>query len=253
MLLRLGRVPTLVVSSPDLAKQVLKAHDLDCCTRPLSNGQKKISYNFLDLAFSPYGEYWREMRKICVVELFTNKRVQSFWYVREQEVSHLIDKIAETSPSPVEVIDACFNLTNSVICRIAFGTSKRGNQFEHGKLKEIIDDAMAVLSGFSASDFFPSVGWIIDFVTGQERRIERCFKNFDSFFQKVIDEHMDPGRPRPEYEDITDVMLGLANKDRTTVIHLSKEHMKAVLVVSSNLNFSTCFDLILAFALVALI
>lgn len=193
------------------------------------------------------------MRKLCVVELFTNKRVQSFWYVREQEVSHLIDKIAETSPSPVEVIDACFNLTNSVICRIAFGTSKRGNQFEHGKLKEIIDDAMAVLSGFSASDFFPSVGWIIDFVTGQERRIERCFKNFDSFFQKVIDEHMDPGRPRPEYEDITDVMLGLANKDRTTVIHLSKEHMKAVLVVSSNLNSSTCFDLILAFALVALI
>ncbi|KAM7501708.1 hypothetical protein LguiB_000612 [Lonicera macranthoides] len=229
MLLHLGRVPTLVVSTPDLAKQVLKTHDLDCCTRPLSNGQKKISYNFLDLAFSPYGEYWREMRKLCVVELFTNKRVQSFWYVREQEVSHLIKNIAESSPSPVELIDACFNLTNSVICRIAFGTSKRGNQFEHGKLKEIIDDAMAVLSGFSASDFFPSVGWIIDFVTGQERRIERCFKNFDAFFQKVIDEHMDPGRPRPQYEDITDVMLGLA-KDRTTVIHLTKEHMKAVLV-----------------------
>ncbi|XP_052207760.1 cytochrome P450 71B10-like isoform X2 [Diospyros lotus] len=42
MLLQLGRVPTLVVSTPELAKQVLRTHDLDCCTRPLSRGQRKL-------------------------------------------------------------------------------------------------------------------------------------------------------------------------------------------------------------------
>ncbi|KAK2996883.1 hypothetical protein RJ639_026450 [Escallonia herrerae] len=228
MLMRLGRVPTLIVSTPATAKEVLKTHDLDCCTRPLSNNQKKISYNFLDLAFSPYGEYWREMRKLCVVELFTNKRVQSFWYVREAEVAHMISKIAKSYPNPVEMSDLCFNLTNSVICRIAFGTSHRSNQFEYGELKGVIDDAMAVLSGFAAADFFPSIGWLIDVIMGQHSRIERCFKNFDAFFQKVIDEHLDPARPTPDHEDITDAMLGLA--ERTTIIKLNNQHMKAVLV-----------------------
>ncbi|KAK2992724.1 hypothetical protein RJ640_025227 [Escallonia rubra] len=228
MLMRLGRVPTLIVSTPATAKEVLKTHDLDCCTRPLSNSQKKISYNFLDLAFSPYGEYWREMRKLCVVELFTNKRVQSFWYVREAEVAHMISKIAKSYPNPVEMSDLCFNLTNSVICRIAFGTSHRSNQFEYGELKGVIDDAMAVLSGFAAADFFPSMGWLIDVIMGQHSRIERCFKNFDAFFQKVIDEHLDPARPTPDHEDITDAMLGLA--ERTTIIKLNNQHMKAVLV-----------------------
>ncbi|XP_057514123.1 cytochrome P450 71B10-like [Actinidia eriantha] len=229
MLLQLGRTPTLVVSTPDLAKEVLRTHDLDCCTRPLSRGQRKLSYNFLDLAFSPYGEYWREMRKLCVIELFTNKRVQSFWYVRESEVSHLISTISQASPNPIDLSDLMFSLSNNVIGKIAFGTSHRGNQFEYGKLKDIIDDAMTLLSGFSASDFFPSIGGLLDVVTGLQWKLERCFKNLDTFFEKVLEEHLDPARPKPQDEDITDVMLGLA-KDRTTVIRLEKEHMKAVLL-----------------------
>ncbi|KAL3829019.1 hypothetical protein ACJIZ3_017821 [Penstemon smallii] len=231
MLLQLGRVPTLVVSSPDMAREVLRTHDLDCCTRPLSRGQKKISYDFSDLAFSPYGEYWREMRKMCVMELFTSKRVQSYWYVREAEVGHLIENIKRDAPTPVEMNDTMFTLTNNVICRIAFGTSHRGNQFEHGELKQVIDDAMTLLSGFSASDFFsPRFGWVIDLLTGLHWRLNRCYKSFDTFFEKVIKEHLDSSRPTPETEDIIDVMLGLA-KERSTVVKLTKQHMKAILVV----------------------
>ncbi|KAG8387937.1 hypothetical protein BUALT_Bualt02G0073200 [Buddleja alternifolia] len=242
MLLQLGRVPTLVVSSPELARDVLRTHDLDCCTRPLSRGQKKISYDFLDLAFSPYGEYWREMRKMCVMELFTSRRVQSYWYVREDEVGHLVDNIMRAAPNPVEMNDTMFTLTNNVICRVAFGTSHRGNQFEHGELKEVIDDAMTLLSGFSASDFFsPRVGWVIDLVTGLHWRLERCYRSFDTFFEKVIQEHLDPARPRPENEDIIDVMLGLA-KERSTVVHLTKQHIKAVLV-GEELNMEEEFGL----------
>ncbi|GMP23347.1 hypothetical protein CsSME_00000978 [Camellia sinensis var. sinensis] len=229
MLLQLGQVPTLVVSTPELAKEVLKTHDLDCCTRPLSRGQRKLSYNFLDLAFSPYGEYWREMRKLCVIELFTAKRVQSFWHVRESEVEHLISTIAKSAPNPVDLSDMIFSVTNNVIGKIAFGTSHRGNQFEYGKLKDIIDDAMTLLSGFSPSDFFPGVGSVLDLATGLQWKLERCFKNLDTFFQKVLEEHLDPTRPKPKHEDIIDVMLGLS-KDRTTVLHLAKDHMKAVLL-----------------------
>ncbi|KAL7218504.1 hypothetical protein ACSBR2_011711 [Camellia fascicularis] len=50
-------------------------------------------YGCTDLGFAPYGEYWRKMRKICVLELLSLKRVQAFHFVRLEEVGVMIEKI----------------------------------------------------------------------------------------------------------------------------------------------------------------
>ncbi|TYJ43374.1 hypothetical protein E1A91_A03G148300v1, partial [Gossypium mustelinum] len=78
MLLQLGSTPPLVVSSAEAAKEVLKIHDLECCSRPPLTGPKRLTYNFQDVAFAPYGHYWKEMRKICVAELFSMKSFSRF-------------------------------------------------------------------------------------------------------------------------------------------------------------------------------
>lgn len=71
----------------------MKTHDLEFVGRPSLTGQQKLSYNGLDLVFAPYNEYWREMRKICVLHLFNSKRVNSFRAIREDEVKMMIQKI----------------------------------------------------------------------------------------------------------------------------------------------------------------
>ncbi|MFQ6664067.1 hypothetical protein Gotur_031300 [Gossypium turneri] len=68
-----------------MAKEVMKTHDLDFCSKPHQCCSHKLSYNASDLAFSPYIDYWREMRKICVVHLF--RRVQQYRPIREDEPS----------------------------------------------------------------------------------------------------------------------------------------------------------------------
>ncbi|GAA0168857.1 oxygenase [Lithospermum erythrorhizon] len=70
MLLNFGNTPVLIVSSPETAKQVLKTNDIDCFSRPPSFGATKMTYNLHDIAFAPYDHYWREIRKLCVAELF---------------------------------------------------------------------------------------------------------------------------------------------------------------------------------------
>ncbi|KAL5845249.1 hypothetical protein ACOSQ4_011207 [Xanthoceras sorbifolium] len=74
-----------------MAKEVLKTHDLQICSRPSLLGQQKLSYNGLDLAFAPFNDYYREMRKLCVVHLFKTNRVQQYRPIREDEVSLIIE------------------------------------------------------------------------------------------------------------------------------------------------------------------
>ncbi|XP_071910055.1 6,7,8-trihydroxycoumarin synthase-like isoform X2 [Coffea arabica] len=63
MSLRIGSVPVVVISSSKMAKEALKTHDLVFSGRRAYVSHQKLSYNGRDVAFSPYGEYWRQMRK----------------------------------------------------------------------------------------------------------------------------------------------------------------------------------------------
>ncbi|KAH0929647.1 hypothetical protein HID58_015374 [Brassica napus] len=132
MLLRLGSVPVVVISSSEAAEAVLKAHDLECCSRPKTLGTGKFSYGFKDIALSQYGEYWRKMRKLAVIELFSLKRVQSFRYIREEEVGLVVKKVSESAlrQSPVDLSKTFFSLTASIICRVALGQNFNEDGFD---------------------------------------------------------------------------------------------------------------------------
>ena len=198
MRLYLGNVPTVIVSSAEAAREVLKIHDLDSCSRPSLHGARKMTYNFQNVGFAPYGEYWREIRKICVLELFSVKRVLSYRSIREEEVSKLINSIsnhASSSPGvPVDLTEKLFALTASIIFRIAFGTTFQDSDFAHEKFHEVVLETQATMGSFFAAEYFPYVGWIVDKLSGLEKSRERIFRELDHFFQSVIDDHKSPGR-----------------------------------------------------------
>jgi cytochrome P450 len=94
MLLRLGEVPTLVVSSREAAREVMKTHDTSFATRPLSSTVRVMTNGGRDIIFAPYGDHWRQMRKIAVTELLTARRVLSFRAIREEEVGAMLRAVA---------------------------------------------------------------------------------------------------------------------------------------------------------------
>ncbi|CAN1824334.1 Costunolide synthase [Linum perenne] len=138
MLLRLGFKPTLVVSSAKMAMEVLKTRDLDFCSRPSLAGQHKLSYNGLDLAFTPYSAYWREMRKVSVVYLFNSNRVQSFRPIREEEVSNMLDSISSEAAAgggnrnPVDLTEYMMSLTSTIIC------SNRVKSYDYENILDVL-------------------------------------------------------------------------------------------------------------------
>ncbi|PKU68771.1 Cytochrome P450 71A1 [Dendrobium catenatum] len=167
MHLKIGKVPILVVSSADMAREILKTNDFGFCSRPGLTSSNKFSYDCKDISFAAYGEYWREMRKICILQLFSTKRVSTFHSVREEEVAILIDSVS---------------------------------------FHALVQETETLFGTFFVSDCFPSLGWI-DKLTGLQQRLERTFNKFDSFYNEIIEERIYKRRTNHEQEDIVDVLL----------------------------------------------
>ncbi|RVX15128.1 Cytochrome P450 83B1 [Vitis vinifera] len=213
-----------------MAKEVMKTHDLEFSGRPSLLGLRKLSYNGLDVAFSPYNDYWREMRKICVLHLFNSKRAQSFRPIREDEVLEMIKKISQFASASklTNLSEILISLTSTIICRVAFSKRYDDEGYERSRFQKLVGEGQAVVGGFYFSDYFPLMGWV-DKLTGMIALADKNFKEFDLFYQEIIDEHLDPNRPEPEKEDITDVLLKL-QKNRLFTIDLTFDHIKAVLM-----------------------
>ncbi|XP_012457061.1 cytochrome P450 83B1 [Gossypium raimondii] len=228
MFLRFGFRPTLVVSSAKMAEEVMKTHDLDFCSRPNLCAAGKFSYNASDLSYSPYNDYWREMRKICVVHLFS--RVKTYRPTREDEVSRLIEKICQLSvdSKPINLSEAVMCLSNSIICRIGFRKRYDDEGAEKSRFSRLLKESEALFSNLSFSDYFPFMGWV-DRFTGFLSRLEKAFKEVDTFIQELIDEHLDPNKLKSEQEDIVDVLLRIkTNLDLP--FDLTIDHIKAILM-----------------------
>lgn len=236
MSLQLGHVFTVVVSSADMVREICRNHDLVFSSRPVMYAVKKYSYGCSDMAFSPYGEYWRQVRKICILELLSLKRVQSFREVREEEVNlaiDLIDRRSRSSPlQPVNLSEMMLSLINDVVCRTVFGKKYGGvGEGECGKSRfdEILKEAQDLLGGFSIGDLFPSLEWV-NSITGLRGRLERNFLQLDRFYDEVIQDHLDRDHDQhqSDHEDFVDVLLRV-RKDPTLGIALTMDQIKGIL------------------------
>ncbi|CAN0889315.1 Cytochrome P450 71B11 [Linum grandiflorum] len=128
-----GRIRSVIISSPEAAKQVMKVNDLATCSRPSFDGSRRLTYDYLDVGFSPYAENWRFMRKMIILELFSLKRVKSFRFVREEEVGFLIDSLRNRSGSVVNLTEKLFALTANVTFRMSFGFNYHGTEFDQDR------------------------------------------------------------------------------------------------------------------------
>ncbi|EOA22982.1 hypothetical protein CARUB_v10003723mg [Capsella rubella] len=192
MSLKFGNVSAVVASTPETVKDVLKTFDVECCSRPYMTYAARVTYDLKDLAFSFYTKYWREVRKMTVVELYTAKRVKSFQHVRQEEVASLVQSIKE-SASLEEVVNLnkkLVKLSGSVICKVGFGITLQGSKLENA-YEEVVQGTMEVLGSFAAADNFPVVGKLIDRITGLHSKCEKVFKAMDSFFDQSIEHHLE--------------------------------------------------------------
>ncbi|KAK4489015.1 hypothetical protein RD792_004807 [Penstemon davidsonii] len=230
MLLHLGRVPVLVVSTADAAREIMKTQDLIFSNRPKLRIPDKILYSCKDVSFAPYGEYWRHVRSICVLQLLSNKRVQSFRHVRETETSLMIQKIKlQESSSVVNLSDVFSTLTNDIVCKAAFG--RKYNNSDGQQFKVLLAEFVELLGRFSVGDYVPWLGWI-DGINGLSTRVDKVAKEFDQFLEGVILEKKLDGMVHKDHKgsDFVDILIQIQRESEDTSHPIENDVIKALIL-----------------------
>ena len=94
-LLKMGQRNLVVVSSPEIAKEVLHTQGVEFGSRTRNVVFDIFTGNGQDMVFTVYGEHWRRMRRIMTVPFFTNKVVQHSRYAWEEETDYVIKDLNE--------------------------------------------------------------------------------------------------------------------------------------------------------------
>jgi hypothetical protein len=226
MHIKLGEVPYIIVSSPEMAKEILKTHDLTFCDRPKLLLSTIWSYNNTDIIFSPYGEHWRQIRKICVIELLSVKRVQSFRHIREEEVSNLVKSISASEGSIVNLTHKISSMTYGITTRAAFGKKSKHQQ----AFKLAIEEIARLLGGFCIADLYPSVK-ILQRVNRTKTKVEKIHREIDMILQDIIDDHKRIPKEANKDEDLVDVLLKIQQENDHSQHSLTDDNMKSIIQV----------------------
>ncbi|KAL5804558.1 hypothetical protein ACOSQ3_031358 [Xanthoceras sorbifolium] len=226
MFLQLGWVPTIVISSADVAREIFKTHDLKFSGRPELYAVKKLNLGCDNISFAPYSEYWREIRKIAIKELLTSKSVQSFQADRNEEVQ-LMTKLIGRSSGPINMRSLTLVLSNNIVCRAIFH-----KKFENGistiaGFDYLMSQVQDLLGKSSVIDYFPWLKWLNNF-NGRNATMDKYFAEVHKLLDEEIKEHLDLEKPKTKHGDLVDVLLRM-QKDSSSGIALSNEQIKAVL------------------------
>lgn len=209
MHLQLAEISIIVVSSSHVAKNVLKTHDLNFADRAQIQLSKIIVEDTKDVVFNLYDDYWRQMKKVCTVELLTTRKVKSFRAIREDEGQSLVESIISCADKPINLTHKFASLTNAISCRAATGE----RSIYQDDLVRLIDLMAALGGAFDIADLFPSYR-VLHVFSGVRSKLQKVRKELDEIFNNIIKEHeekrantkMEDGRVQGE-EDLVDVLL----------------------------------------------
>lgn len=236
--LRLGFLHAVTISTPEMAREVLQVQDNTCSNRPATIAISYLTYDRADMAFANYGPFWRQMRKLCVMKLFSRRRTES-WASARDEVVSTVKTVAEKNGAPINIGELVFSLTQNIIFRAAFGARIGLN--DQDEFISILQEFSKLFGAFNIGDFIP---WLkLMDLNGINKRLKKARGALDRFIDRIIDEHLaNPKEADALDADMVDDMLAFLAEadggktasekgDPQANLKLTRDNIKAIIMV----------------------
>ncbi|KAF4396917.1 hypothetical protein F8388_004885 [Cannabis sativa] len=154
-------------------------------------------YDGAGLAFAPYNEHWRQLRRIFMQELLSTTRIQCFKSIREEEMSNFIESISSNVGDVINISERLNMLMYNIILRAACGRRRIRNK-----------EFLSVIT---------------------KPKLERLRERAATIFEEIIHEHKDQKPKDRSHEDLVDVLLKFHNNDDHLGFSLTNENIYAII------------------------
>ncbi|KAJ8625567.1 hypothetical protein MRB53_034097 [Persea americana] len=218
-MLRLGAHRTLVVSGAEAIKECFTSKDRALASRPRTAAGEYMCYNHLMFGVAPYGSYWREVRKMSMIHLLSNHRLEMLKHVRATEIDECMKALYrgwvenDGCPVKVEMKQWLHDLNFSIVWKMVVGKQCVGvGEDDEGKeLQRLTVEFFRLFMAFVVSDAFPFLKWV-DWMGKKKRTMKKIAKKMDSIMGKLLKEHRcsrRAGGDKGEEGGFMDVMLSI--------------------------------------------
>ncbi|KAK4486407.1 hypothetical protein RD792_009081 [Penstemon davidsonii] len=227
--LKLGTTTSIVITSPALAREILKENDITFANRDILNVVTAMEYGGHDIVFTPYGSEWRMLRKVCVRDMIGQTTLNMFYSYRRQEVRSTIKYLYSLKGSKVNVGEQMFlNMMNVVTSMLWGGTVQGGERDGVGaEFRQVVAEITELMGKPNVSDFFPGIAWLD--LQGIKKQMKGVVVKLEAIFDEIIGQRVKTGNFGLEGKDFLQVLMQLRDAgDPKTPITMT--HIKALLL-----------------------
>ncbi|KAF8051094.1 hypothetical protein N665_1801s0010 [Sinapis alba] len=196
--LRLGSCRAVIVTSASAAEEFLShENDVVFANRPVSTLGEYVAYNNTAVSLAPYGDHWRNLRRICTLEIFSAARLKESFEIRRDEMRSLLRTIHDATSKGgnnnnnsvrMELRPLVSGFTLNVVMRMVAGKRYYGeDNVEAKEVRELISETFELAAFTYAGDFLPVLK-LFDF-NGYLKRVKKLGSKLDKFLQELVDEH----------------------------------------------------------------
>ncbi|CAL4992444.1 unnamed protein product [Urochloa decumbens] len=220
MVLCLGSVTTVVVSSAGAACDILQRHDAALSSRSIPDGAHVFAHYTHSMGWLPAtNPRWRALRKVCSAELFAPHRLttnQSLCRDKARRLVTHIERLAHGG-TPVAIGRVAFttalNLLSSTIFSEDVADLDSSSGDAAGSFKSILVEVNATVGIPNMSDFFPEIVRLD--LQGLRRRIEGLFERLHAMIDDRIERRLREraAAGEPPNRNFLDVLLDYRGTD----------------------------------------
>ncbi|KAK7391453.1 hypothetical protein VNO78_19869 [Psophocarpus tetragonolobus] len=229
MSLKLGRVTTIVISSADMAKEVLVTHDELLSNRPIPQSVAVLNHELYSLAFLPVSPLWRELRKICNGQLFAHKTLDESQHVRRSIVQQLLRDVHESCHigEAVDVGRLAFKTTINILSNTIFSEDLVLSKGTAGEFKDLVINTTKLVGSPNIAEYFPVLKRIDPHGVKrqQTKNVAKLLDMFDGLIRKRLKLRESTGSVT--HNDMLDALLHISKEnqmmDKTMIQHLAHD------------------------------
>ncbi|CAL1376841.1 unnamed protein product [Linum trigynum] len=222
MSLQLGRVTTIVASSPDTAREILQKHDKVLSDRHVPAAAQVLDIHKFAMPALPVSPRWRNLRKVCNSYIFTTQKLDMNQDHRRVKVMDLLESVrrhaAERPGEALDVGKAAFkvslNALSSTILSMDLADEEEDKSLDIAReFKELVRELLGELGKPNLGDYFPVVARLD--LQGIQRRSEGHLTKMLNWFGWVIEERRRNLKSESyvSTNDMLDTLLAMGDTD----------------------------------------